>query len=196
MMLLNQGFAALGSGDRPSAREHFAEGLGIARRLDDRVAQCYLIGGLACCAAGSREPRLAARLFGAMETLRAEAGASVNTGLAPLLARGTRAAAEALGRTRFDTEVTAGQRLDREDAVRLALSEPTPTVPDRDGATPLGRRGTEVAGLVAEGLTNKEIAARLFLSERTVESHVRTILTRLGFTSRAQIAAWVAAPDP
>jgi DNA-binding NarL/FixJ family response regulator len=49
-----------------------------------------------------------------------------------------------------------------------------------------------VAQLVAEGLTNREIGARLFISERTVESHVGTVLNTLGFTSRAQIAGWVA----
>ncbi|HEX6061516.1 MAG TPA: helix-turn-helix transcriptional regulator, partial [Candidatus Limnocylindria bacterium] len=48
--------------------------------------------------------------------------------------------------------------------------------------------------LVAEGLTNKEIGMRLFISERTVESHVRNILEKLGFSSRAQIAGWMAAP--
>ena len=52
-----------------------------------------------------------------------------------------------------------------------------------------------MARLVAEGLTNKEIGSRLFISERTVDSHVRSILNKLGFSSRAQIAAWMAAPD-
>jgi DNA-binding NarL/FixJ family response regulator len=52
-----------------------------------------------------------------------------------------------------------------------------------------------VAQLIAEGLTNREIDARLFISERTVESHVRTLLNTLGFTSRAQIAGWVASSD-
>ena len=53
----------------------------------------------------------------------------------------------------------------------------------------------DVARLVADGLTNKQIGTRLFISERTVESHVRTIMNKLGFTSRAQIAGWMAAPD-
>ena len=66
---------------------------------------------------------------------------------------------------------------------------------DRGGSRALSRRGTEVAQLIAEGLTNREIGARLFISERTVESHVRTVLNTLGFTSRAQIAGWVASSD-
>lgn len=56
----------------------------------------------------------------------------------------------------------------------------------------LTRREREVAALVAHGLTNREIAARLFISERTAESHVEQIRGKLGFRSRSQIAAWVA----
>lgn len=56
----------------------------------------------------------------------------------------------------------------------------------------LSARESEVAGLVAEGLSNRQIAARLVISERTAENHVAHILTKLGFTSRSQIAAWSA----
>ena len=56
----------------------------------------------------------------------------------------------------------------------------------------LSRRESEVAELVRQGLSNREIAGRLFVSERTVEGHVRQIHNKLGFGSRAQIAAWVA----
>ncbi len=62
------------------------------------------------------------------------------------------------------------------------------------GVTPPGgltRREVEVARLVARGRSNREIAEEFVLSERTVESHVQHILTKLGFTSRAEIAAWV-----
>ena len=60
-------------------------------------------------------------------------------------------------------------------------------------AGPLSAREMEVARLVAEGLPNPAIARRLYLSRPTVASHVAHILTKLGFASRAQIAAWVAA---
>jgi DNA-binding NarL/FixJ family response regulator len=59
----------------------------------------------------------------------------------------------------------------------------------------LAKREVEVGRLVAEGLTNKEIASRLFLSDRTVESHVRHILNKLGLTSRVQIASWFSRDD-
>jgi DNA-binding NarL/FixJ family response regulator len=65
-----------------------------------------------------------------------------------------------------------------------------------DAAGPLGKREADVARLVADGLTNKQIGTRLFISERTVDSHVRSILNKLGFNSRAQIAAWMASPNP
>jgi DNA-binding CsgD family transcriptional regulator len=55
----------------------------------------------------------------------------------------------------------------------------------------LTRREGEVASLVAQGLTNREIADRLFISERTAEYHVQQIRTKLDFRSRAQIAAWI-----
>ncbi|HVS48581.1 MAG TPA: helix-turn-helix transcriptional regulator, partial [Candidatus Dormibacteraeota bacterium] len=56
----------------------------------------------------------------------------------------------------------------------------------------LSKRELEVARLVSAGMTSRAIAERLFLSERTVESHLEHILTKLGFSSRAQVAAWVA----
>ncbi|HLJ81135.1 MAG TPA: LuxR C-terminal-related transcriptional regulator, partial [Ktedonobacterales bacterium] len=56
----------------------------------------------------------------------------------------------------------------------------------------LTAREREVARLVARGMSNRNIAGDLVLSERTVETHVTNILLKLGFTSRAQIAAWAA----
>ena len=64
-----------------------------------------------------------------------------------------------------------------------------------DGCLFRRQRETDVARLLAEGLTNKETGTRLFISERTVESHVRNILNKLGFNSGAQIAGWMASSD-
>jgi DNA-binding NarL/FixJ family response regulator len=195
-MLLNQGFAALMSGDLRESEQQLTEGLRIARQLDDRVAQCHLLGALGCCA-GSREPRLAAQLFGAMENLRAEAGATINAGMAPTLAQTTASVRAALGPSRFATEFQAGQKLSRDAAARLALGEAAPpaaAAPDHHSAGILRQRETDVARLVADGLSNKEIGARLFISERTVESHIRNIMNKLGFNSRTQIAGWIATP--
>ncbi|MGH3975147.1 MAG: helix-turn-helix domain-containing protein, partial [Pseudonocardiaceae bacterium] len=58
-------------------------------------------------------------------------------------------------------------------------------------AEPLTPREREVAELVAQGLTNREIAARLYLSERTAQNHVQHILTKLDLSNRSQIAVWI-----
>ena len=59
-------------------------------------------------------------------------------------------------------------------------------------AEALSRRELEVARLVAEGKTNRAIAGELFMSERTAQTHVQHILTKLGLSNRTQIAAWMA----
>jgi DNA-binding NarL/FixJ family response regulator len=55
----------------------------------------------------------------------------------------------------------------------------------------LTRREHDVARLLADGLSNRQIAARLLISERTAESHVHNILHKLGFTTRTQVAVWI-----
>ena len=85
--------------------------------------------------------------------------------------------------------------MSRVAALRLALGESDQAeVAASDGAesASLGKRELEVARLVAEGLSNKQIAARLFISDRTVATHVGNILNKLGFNSRAQVASWMA----
>lgn len=69
---------------------------------------------------------------------------------------------------------------------------PTPAVflNEQPGAVPLTPREREVATLVARGLTNRQIAAELVVSERTVHSHVRNLLDKLQVSSRAQVAVW------
>ena len=77
-----------------------------------------------------------------------------------------------------------------DDAVAQALAD-EPEDPWRVGrGTSLTRRESEVAALVASGLTNRDIADRLYISIRTVEVHVDRILSKLGFRTRTQLAAW------
>lgn len=81
-----------------------------------------------------------------------------------------------------------------------ALDEPdgasvlAPTV--EPSASGLTRREREVAQLVARGLSNREIAAGLVISQRTAETHIEHILAKMGFNSRTQIAAWVSNGQP
>src|SRR5207302_7965393 len=98
----------------------------------------------------------------------------------------------------FEGEFLVGRRFGRMEALRLALGESEQAeVAASDGAerAALGKRELDVARLVAEGLSNKQIAARLFISDRTVATHVGNILNKLGFNSRAQVATWVASSN-
>ena len=69
-------------------------------------------------------------------------------------------------------------------------SRPKATSPSSRG--PLSAREMEVARLVADGSTNADVASRLFISERTVESHVASVMNKLGVDSRVRVARWVA----
>jgi DNA-binding NarL/FixJ family response regulator len=81
-----------------------------------------------------------------------------------------------------------GSQLDPEEAIARAFGTARRREPPAvEGVSP---RELEVARLVAEGLTNKEIGGRLHLSVRTVESHVRNLLIKLGLTNRTQLATW------
>jgi DNA-binding NarL/FixJ family response regulator len=114
------------------------------------------------------------------------------------VAQAEASAVAALGASGFEAEFNAGKRLNRDAAIGTALGEPAQvvaTTPDDASVAPLAKREADVARLVAEGLSNKQIGARLFISVRTVDSHVRSILNKLGFNSRAQIASWMASSD-
>jgi DNA-binding NarL/FixJ family response regulator len=199
MMLLNLGLAALLGGRLDEARQRFSESLRIARQIDDRVAQYLLLDALGCRAAGAGELTLAAQLLGAAETVQSGIGPTVFPHLAPQVVEAKETTGRALGAATFQAEFDAGTRLSRHAAIALALGEPVVAEvagEASEGPSPLGERGTEVAQLVADGLTNKQIAARLFISEHTVDSHIRNIMNKLGLRSRAQIAAWMAAATP
>jgi DNA-binding CsgD family transcriptional regulator len=194
-MLLNLGAVAIVSGDLPAGKERLEEGLRIASQLGDRVTQFYFLAGFGCHAAAANQGRLAAQLLGAADTVRISAGATMIPFLGLIVGEAERRAIASIGEPRYRSEVNAGRRLTRLAAEALALGQTAhyPSVP-RKRLPPevLGTRQSEVAQLVAEGLSNKQIGARLFISERTADSHVRSILNKLGFNSRAQIAAWMA----
>ena len=100
---------------------------------------------------------------------------------------------QTLGDREFERQFHEGGTLGLAGAVEYALDEKRPTHgPQPSGPTPLTRREWQVAELVATGLTNREVADRLFISPRTAQGHVAHILSKLGFTSRTHIAAWIA----
>jgi len=95
---------------------------------------------------------------------------------------------------RFSDELddpTTRERFLREAAsIVPAAAQPTPARAAKQRFGDLTAREREVARLIARGLSNRGIADQLILGERTIESYVGNILSKLGFTSRAQIAAW------
>jgi predicted ATPase/DNA-binding CsgD family transcriptional regulator len=99
-----------------------------------------------------------------------------------------------LGDRAFEAAWQRGAEPPTSDAVDIALERsavPAPRAAADDSG--LTKREREVAALIAEGLSNREIAARLVVAQRTAEGHVENILSKLGFTSRAQVAGWLAA---
>jgi non-specific serine/threonine protein kinase len=99
-----------------------------------------------------------------------------------------------LGDRVFDAAFRAGVEMERAEAIALALGRkevPTPTSLADSGAVKLTRREQQIAELVADGLSNRAISEKLVISQRTAEGHVENILSKLGFHSRSQVAAWV-----
>jgi predicted ATPase/DNA-binding CsgD family transcriptional regulator len=193
-MLRNFGMVGMMTGDLKAAKSGFVEALQVARLFDNRLAEYY---GLACLgwhAANSGQARAAARLLGAAEALALQTGADMLGPAVPLLAQAKEATIAALGASAFEGEFNAGKQLSRQAALQLALGESDGAGAqpgDSAVAGPLAKRELEVGRLVAEGLSNKQIGARLFISDRTVAAHVSNIMNKLGLNSRAQIAVWM-----
>jgi DNA-binding CsgD family transcriptional regulator len=192
--LTSAGMGALMLGDHATAEASLKEALRATLVVDDRPGLVMRMQLLAVSAATAGNWQRAARLQGSSEMLRLEIAAPISPFTSALVENARALATTGLGEDRYATLFDEGARLDRDGAVPLALEEKstTATGPSIDRATnPLGKREREVAQLIADGLSNKEIATRLFLSERTVETHVTNILNKLGFNSRVNIAAWV-----
>jgi non-specific serine/threonine protein kinase len=154
------------------------------------------LDGLAGVAAAQARPARAARLLGAAEALREAIGAPT-----PPAGRAAHEREVAALRAALDGEAYAaawadGRALPLERAVDYAMRVEAPAA-QRPGERPEPRLGPltprqqEVAALIARGLTSRQIADELVLTESTAETHVKHILHKLGFASRAQIAAWV-----
>lgn len=183
-------------GHAARARTHARDVLRLKEPFGDRMGMAMSVEVVAWAESDAGRSADAARLLGAVEAALDSIGSSLFGHLLEdhdsCLAR-TR---EALGDAAFGRAFAEGATMRFDEAVALALGRRTPT--SRAASAPLDevrltRREDEIAGLVAEGLTNREIADQLVLSQRTAEGHVGHILGKLGFTSRSQLAAWVAA---
>ncbi|MDQ6771578.1 MAG: LuxR C-terminal-related transcriptional regulator, partial [Candidatus Dormibacteraeota bacterium] len=183
-------------GDLDRARADLGEALDSFAMLGHSysiAAALNIAGGLAMAAG---RPERALRLCAAADHLRTSIRARLGAHYRELTERLVEAPArDALGAA-ADEIWAAGERMTVEEALAFARSEdrevPAPS-PGRRLRAPslLSRREVEVAGLVARGLTNRQIAERLVLAERTIEGHVERIRGKLGVHSRTQIAVWV-----
>jgi predicted ATPase/DNA-binding CsgD family transcriptional regulator len=192
--LWGRGLVRLTDGDAAGAAWLEEQALRLMREVDDRSGVALCVAALGWAAAESGDADRAARLTGAAEAAWRSIPATAPAPVAGWQDRWTGPARRALGEQRWARSVAEGRALDRRAAVALALGEgPAPVPVTPPPSAPLTPRQQEVARLVAQGLTDREIAARLVISTRTAESHVEQILTRLGFRSRAEIAAWTAA---
>ncbi|WP_242613546.1 ATP-binding protein [Herbihabitans rhizosphaerae] len=183
-------------GDVDEAAKAGFEVLRLQRRVHDRVILAFAVTVLAGCAAHNEQPRRAARLLGVAATAWRSFGASPRNYAAfvePVVSD-TELVAGRLGFDQAANEFALGAAMPAEEAMAYVLAdgEPAEETAPKNAQGTLTRRENQIAELVAEGLTNKQIAEKLGIARRTAESHVDHILTKLSFTNRAQIAAWVA----
>jgi predicted ATPase/DNA-binding CsgD family transcriptional regulator len=183
-------------GDTRRAAELERESLRFNRLLDDPLGVGVNVEALAWIAATEGRHQQAAKLLGIAESVWQMLGSRLS-GYGHLVQYHDECdelSRRKLGERPFLAAVASGARLAYDDALAYALGE-QPSGSELEAetrpASPLTRREAEVADLVAQGMSNKEIAAKLMIAQRTAEGHLERILSKLGFNSRAQIAAWV-----
>ncbi|GAB3203542.1 protein kinase domain-containing protein [Nocardia tengchongensis] len=194
--LWSAGFAAWRGGEPDRATRSLADGIRLARMAADPLVATGCLATLAWIAAEQRDAQRAAVLMGAADALGRLADTSTIVRLEMLTYRDEceQRSRRVLGARAFDAARQEGASMSLDAAVAYALGKPSRATSSADRSPEsLTARERQVANLVAEGLTNKAIADRLVVSPRTAQGHVEHILIKLGFTSRAQIAAWAVA---
>jgi DNA-binding CsgD family transcriptional regulator/tetratricopeptide (TPR) repeat protein len=196
LTLDNLGWATLLKGDHERARSFYEESLAVSKELGDRACASESLDGLACSAAAAGEARRAGRLFGAAEAMREALSEAVPFQLKPeetAWREPHRLRAHALlGEEAWERALADGRAMVLKEAIDYALSPEkpiaTPPAPEQPPTSepPAGltMREVEVLGLVATGLTNAQVAERLFLSPRTVQRHLNSVYHKIGVTSR------------
>jgi predicted ATPase/DNA-binding CsgD family transcriptional regulator len=200
---------------RTGERTEFAEcqqsGLRLRLRFGDMLGLAPCLEGLSWLAAADGDFPRTARLLGAADRMWRAVASVPRFGMTRLDAEHAtveRRARDALGDRRYDREYAAGAAFSTDEVVRYALDSAETAESASAGrgesarqpstiASPweqLTARERQVAALVAQGLTNREIAGRLVVSKRTVDAHVEHILAKLGFSSRVQVAALALVP--
>ncbi|MBV7699932.1 LuxR C-terminal-related transcriptional regulator [Streptomyces sp. TRM70350] len=188
--------------DHRRAERHAREALRLKLAVNDIVGIGLTLDLLAQIAAQSGAHDRAAVLLGGADRVWADVDRD-RWGSAALdsTRRGTETRArEALGAAAYERSYEHGATLGLTGVAGHVLDErpeqPGPEQPTAERPQPgvrLTRRETQVAELIAEGLANQQIADRLVIARRTAEGHVERILSKLGFSNRSQIAAWITA---
>ena len=191
----NLGLAEYLGGSPGAAEALFAESLDLARRMGMKSHMAYALIGLALAGHGRADPGWSARLHGAADQAMADLGHALEPleeRLADLDRQRLRAA---MGAEAFEAEYAAGRSLDLARVLAAlgpkdaAAGQPR-VAREREAVTVLTSRELDVLKLIAQGLSNPDIARRLVLSEHTVHRHLANILRKLGLSSRAAAAAW------
>ena len=178
-------------GEYDRAGELCNESLTIFQALGVKLHIAASLEVAAWVAGGRGEHTRAARLFGAADALRSAIGAPIPPHERAGLDAAVSASRTGLGPARFAAAFGEGRALATDDAVQLAVSGEASVKAETSGPA-LSRREREVVVLLARGLSNRELAEALVVSQLTAASHVRNILRKLGLDRRGQVAAWAA----
>ena len=185
-------------GDRTRGEALAREAAACKHALDDRNGLAIVLETLAWMAIELSQHERAAHLLGAAERVRQETSQSLIELFRAQHEKSESAARKGLGSTSYNAAFARGRAMTIDEGVAFALGDtqrpkPTPAVKPEPRPALTGRQ-LEIARLIADDLTNKQIAARLYLSERTVETHVTNMLNKLGLNSRIQLIRWVTDP--
>jgi len=183
-------------GECVRALECFGEALRINQELGDERQAAFCLEGIALTLYRQEKTQPAVQLLGAAEALREACGVPLEAHLTKWYEPYRGALKAALGDEAFGARWLEGHAMPPARAVEYALrAAGEPSLGDAASSVLmdiLTRREREIAELVAQGLTNRQIAAQLVVAERTVDTHVGKILRKLALTSRTQVAALVA----
>jgi predicted ATPase/DNA-binding CsgD family transcriptional regulator len=183
-------------GDRPRADALAREAVACKHAIDDRNGLTIALGTLAWMAAECGQPERAATLVGSAQRVCDESSLTLLDLFREQHERSVSLITRAIGQKAYDAAFARGSAMTIGEGVAFAVADqqvPKP-MPSAKAASDsvLTHRQLEIAGLIAADLTNRQIADRLFLSERTVETHITNMLNKLGLNSRVQLSRWLA----
>jgi non-specific serine/threonine protein kinase len=192
-VLQNLGSTCLQLGDVERAYSYFRESMTAHQAQQNVPGKLECLVGCAATAVMAGLPGPGTRLFAATAPINGQPSPPAWKATGLEVAHYQDLARASLTESEFQAQQAAGRTMSLEQAVDYALNFPLKLgFAPKTGKTPgdLTRREREVAVLIGQGMTNGEIAAELVLSKRTVETHVRHILSKLGLSSRGQIMRW------